>query len=312
MVYDKITLCGFISVNLHMATTGSFSEVLYLDGKVLKGIQSLSFEVTSPETNKPVMGRAHSQLVTFESPPSVSSRVNKVLLNTDFMTGLIDKTGSNREMLGFSGGMFYGDNLMEFNTGVLDGFSITANTSDIPEIAFDFTIYGSMTGRVSNAVTPDGLNFNDPNHFDTDEELDIVSPTGITVLFDKSGDGSITGMNSVSSMTFTEAYSYDVKYGLGSRVPSQIQLLDPILQTANIELEIENYAFEDTYRALDIGTNQDRSIVLEVRGENGSLNKFSMTGAQLVGENINTAAGDFVKANLTYRAYKPLINYPTS
>jgi|TARA_R100000479_G_C6383370_1_gene202046 hypothetical protein len=276
-----------------MANSGSFSEHLILDGKLCNGIQDVSFDAPSPENTQSFIGTDDNRHYPI-SAPKVTAKVNKLLLNQDFITGLVKFTNAQNEATGFSGAMIYGDNKMSFKSGVLDGFSVSASTNDIPEISYDFTIYDALTGESENILA----------HVAADSPKDIIPITGISVTFDKTGTID-NGLNAIKSMTFSEAYNYQVNYAIGQTgAPVSIKLLDPIVQRATIEIEAEDYIFEDNYRAFTSNNVTNRDIALEVRSTGNVVNRYSMSGASLVSESINTQVGSTMSATLQYKGHK--------
>ena len=299
-----------------MAKNGSASEHLILDGKLCNGIQSVSFEILPVETSQSLIGGDESKFIATSSP-RITAKVNKLLLNQDFITGLKDFKDSQGQATGFSGMLIYGDQNMSFRSGVLDGFSVTASTNDIPEISYDFTIYDALTGfSLSYMDEGDPFNDNDVRIFgnvtvplsqaSADSPKDIIPITGVNVTFDKTGIATgIGGLNVIESFSYTETYSYDVQYGIGvTGAPISIKMIDPIVQTASITIQAEDYVFEDNYRAFTSNNVTNRNIALEINGTGGSVNAFELSGASLINESISTQVGEVVSATLQYKGHK--------
>ena len=291
-----------------MAKNGSASEHLILDGKLCNGIQSVSFDISPVETSQSLIGGDESKFVA-TSPPRITAKVNKLLLNQDFITGLKDFKDSQGQATGFSGMLIYGDQNMSFRSGVLDGFSVTASTNDIPEISYDFTIYDALTGFASDHSNDTRISSNVTtplSEASADSPKDIIPITGVNVTFDKTGTATgIGGLNAIESFSYTETYSYDVQYGIGvTGAPISIKMIDPIVQTATITIQAENYVFEDNYRAFTSNNVTDRNIALEINGTGGSVNAFELSGASLINESISTQVGEVVSATLQYKGHK--------
>ena len=120
---------------------GSDEEKIVFNGKLLTGIQNISFSQNVSEAPVEMLG---NDFVTTEiaGPTNFSANVSKLLLNTDFLRTL---TGSTT----ISGQFEYGDNYLDFNSGVLGGYTFNANVGDIPTIEFNFEIFGDVSGANS-------------------------------------------------------------------------------------------------------------------------------------------------------------------
>lgn len=272
-----------------MASEGSHDSQIIINNRLLTGIQNVSFEQSVNENSLSVLGRNHATSA-INGPTSVTASIDKVLLNSDYVTGL---SGSSL----ISGQFIYGDNMLDFNSGVLNGYSVSSTIGETPKIAFDFTIYGDLKGtdtsRLSSATQDSGMA--------------EVADTGITVTFDKQPT------NSIQSCTYTENYVVKPTYSVGLVRPSDIAVMGPIVQEATIAIDVEDYEIEDNFSFTnDTTKNRDRDISLSIENITGGKNLFKLKNACLVSESISAGVGNTVVANLLYRGFKEFTTYTQS
>ena len=305
-----------------MASEGSHDTNIILNDTLLSGIQNVSFQQNYSEEPVSLLGSAYSS-TQIQGPPTTTAKVDKLLLNRDFITGLTGSTGIN--------GVFaYGENALIFDTAVLDGYSLTVGLDSDPEISFDFTIYGDLSGvaptvsrnAVNSPIVPADL----VSAATSDRTIAEINQTGIFIELVDNYDGSFTvsdhpdvgadnttrigKANAIQSFSFTETYQYQPKYKIGDHKPCQIDLIKPIQQSATVSIEIEDYAFKDKYGNLPgksvfaSSFYRDKVVKLTLITKNGDKNIFELQNPYLSSETIGQGVGDTIVANLTYRGHK--------
>ena len=187
--------------------------------------------------------------------------------------------------------------MLDFNSGVLNGYSVSSTIGEAPTIAFDFTIYGDLTGtntsRLASATPDSGMS--------------EVAETGITVTFDKEPT------NSIQSCTYTENYVVTPTYSVGSVRPSNIAVMGPIVQELSIAIDVEDYEMEDNFSFVnDTTKNRDRDISLAIENITGGKNLFKLKNASLIRESVAAGVGNTVVANLLYRGIKEFTPFAQS
>ena len=263
-----------------MASEGSHDTNIIINNTLLTGVQNVSFEQNINEGPASLVGNTYASTI-INGPTNTTARIDKLLVNEDSITGL-------RNTSTISGQFVYGENVLEFNSGVLNGFTVSATINQIPQIAFDFTIFGDMTGCDANRLSS----------ATADNEVEEVPETGITVTFDKSAE------NAVQSFNYTENYNIVPNYQIGETTPKTINILGPIQQQANISIEVENYEIENKLSFItDTNKDRNRNISIEIKNRNGASNTFTLENAHLVSENVSAGVGNTVVANLSYRGY---------
>lgn len=272
-----------------MASEGSHDTKIIINSTLLTGVQNISFAQNIEESPTVLVGREFSSS-QMTAPPSVTASIDKLLLTRDFVTGLtfMDLMPIN-DAAQISGQFIYGDNILDFNSGFLDGYSVQANNGQIPNIAFDFTIYGDFTGGGASreAIA------------DQDFEMSEVSPTGITIVYDKDQT------NAVQSFSFSETFPSQPVYTLGNKKPANIKPLGPISQQAVINIEVENYTPEYNFSFSDqVSGTRNRDVSIVMANKTGATNTFRLQNAHLVSESITAGLGDTVVANLTYNGFR--------
>ncbi len=270
-----------------MAVEGTHDANIYLssgNGSIkLNSIQNVSFNQNVQETPALVVGQSISP-TTIDGPTQTKVSVDKILNNNDFIRTLTGKSD-------ISGQFEYGDNFLSFNKTCLNNFSVSATINELPQASFDFTIYGSLSGT-SNSLSSTAVSDN------TTEE---IIPEGLLVTFDKQST------NAVQSFNYSEVINKQATYGIGSKEPSDIQTVGPILQEASIAIEVEDYEPEETFSFLSGSKDRNRTIKMEISGENSILNTFQLENGYLVSESVGVGVGGTTVANLNYRGYKKLI-----
>jgi hypothetical protein len=259
---------------------GASITVLTESVKKLNSIQNISFNQGVQETPALVVGQSISP-TTIDGPTQTKVSVDKILNNNDFIRTL---TGLSN----ISGQFEYGDNFLSFNKTCLNNFSVSATINELPQASFDFTIYGSLSGT-SNSLSSTAVSDN------TTEE---IIPEGLLVTFDKQST------NAVQSFNYSEVINKQATYGIGSKEPSDIQTVGPILQEASIAIEVEDYEPEEPFSFLSGSKDRNRTIKMEISGESSILNTFQLENGYLVGESVGVGIGDTIVANLQYRGYK--------
>ena len=263
-----------------MALEGSHEEYIIINGTLLTGVQNVSFQQNVNEVPISVLGNDFSS-TTINGPTTVTAAIDKFLLNSDFVTGLTGLTT-------ISGQFEYGDNFLDFSQAVLNSYAVSASVGALPQISFDLSIYGSLSGSDTSIRSSAS----------TENAIEEVSQSGLIVTFDKSAT------NAIQSFNFSETFNLQPIYGLGQNTPTDLSIIGPIAQEATIAIEVEDYEFEDTFSFLSGSKNRNRNIELKISGSNGLLNTFALESGHLVNESINAGVGDTIVANLTYRGYK--------
>jgi len=246
----------------------------------LNSIQNISFNQDVQETPALVVGQEISP-TQIDGPTQTTVSVDKILNNNDFIRTLAGLSN-------ISGQFEYGDNLLSFNRTCLNNFSVSATINQLPQASFDFTIYGSLSGT-SNSVSSSASN---------DDAIEEITPEGLLVTFDKQS------INAVQSFNYSEVFNKKATYGIGSNEPSDIQTVGPVIQEASIAIEVEDYEPEETFSFLSGSKDRNRTIKMEISGENSILNTFQLENGHLVSENVGVGVGGTIVANLKYRGYK--------
>ena len=153
-----------------MALEGSHEEHIIVNGTLLSGIQNISFSQNVQEQVVSYLGNDFGG-TTINGPTVVTAAIDKILLNQDFITGL---TGLNN----ISGQFEYGDNLANFSQTVLNGYAVSASIGEIPQISFDLSIYGSISGA-ETSIKSTALNDNTFETF-SQEKLIVTYDKGVT------------------------------------------------------------------------------------------------------------------------------------
>ncbi len=264
-----------------MAVEGSHEEHVIINGTLLRGVSNTSFEQNVEEQPVSMVGKEFAGKTT-TGPTQVTASIDKYLLNNDFVTTLTGLTD-------ISGQFEYGDNLLDFSQAVINGYAVSTAVGSLPEISFDLSIYGSLSGSDNTSI----------RSLASDESaVENVSQSGLIVTFDKNQT------NAVQSFNFSEAFNVLPTYGLGQKTPADISIVGPIVQEASISIEVEDYEIEETFSFLSGSKDRSRNIELKISGDNGVLNTFSLQNGCLASESIVSAAGDTTTAQLTYRGYR--------
>ena len=160
-----------------MAVEGAYDTNIYLstgDGaRKMNSIQSVSVAQNVTEEVSLVVGKDLSP-TEINGPTQTTVSVDKVLNNNDFIRTL---TGKND----VSGQFEYGDNLLNFSEACLDNFSVSATINELPQAAFDFTIYGSMSGT-STSLSSTSI---------ADNNIEEIPVEGLIATFDKSSTNAV-------------------------------------------------------------------------------------------------------------------------
>ena len=305
-----------------MASEGSHDTNIILNDTLLSGIQNVSFQQNYNEEPLSLLGSAYAS-TQIQGPPTTTAKVDKLLLNRDFITGLTGSTGIN-------GSFVYGENALIFDTAVLDGYSLSVGLDSDPEISFDFTIYGDLSGvaptvtstAIQGGIAPADL----VSAATSDRTIAEINQTGIFIELVDNYDGSfavsdhpdvgadntvrIGKANAIQSFSFTETYQYQPKYKIGDHKPCQIDLIRPVQQSATVSIEIEDYTFKDKYASIPgkslIASSfyRDKVVKLTLITKNGDKNIFELQNPYLSSETIGQGVGDTIVANLTYRGHK--------
>ena len=263
-----------------MALAGSHEEHIIINETLLTGVQNVSFQQNVNEEPILTLGSDFGG-TTINGPTTVTAAIDKFLLNGDFVTGLTGVTT-------ISGQFEYGDNFLNFSQGVLEGYAVSASIGELPQISFDLSIYGSLSGSDTSIRSSAS----------TENAIEEVSQSGLIITFDKNAT------NAVQSFNFSETFNAQPIYGLGQNTPSHLSIIGPIAQEATIAIEVEDYEFEETFSFLSGSKNRNRTIQLQISGSNGILNTFALENGHLVSESITAGVGDTIVANLTYRGFK--------
>lgn len=247
---------------------------------MLKGVQNIAFSQEVVETPVQHLGKSFNGTV-ISGPTNVTAQIDKFLLNTDFVTGLLLTSD-------ISGQFEYGGNTVDFSKAVINGYAVSANVGELPEISFDLSIYGGLKGGeapIKDQSSPD-------------DEIQNVPEEGILATFDKEST------NALQSFSFSESYSIQPVYGIGNTEPSDLVFVGPVNQEASLTIEIDDYEFEETFSFLSGSKDRARNIKLQISGSEGILNTFQLENAHLVSESISASQGGTSIANLKYKGYR--------
>ena len=267
-----------------MALAGHQDEQLILNTTKL---QAISFQQNIADEVVTTIG-TKTRTPTVLGPNTVTAQVDKIVVNDSVtITGLAGQSN-------ISGQFIYGDNVMDFNSGVLAGYSLSSSIGEPPSISFDFEIFGGLTGsgnsRASSAETV------------ADTGAGFIKTTGISITHDKGTS------NNIQSITFSETYNFTPEYSLGSRVPS-INFFDNVNQTMQIELLVEDFSLDETFSFLQDSKERKRNIQFHAQFDGtGAGTGFNLTleSGHLVSESLRAGVGDQTIATLTYRGIKNL------
>lgn len=263
-----------------MALEGSYEEHIIINGTELQGVENISFQQNVNESPISLLGNNFAGKA-IEAPTQVTASIDKYLLNNDFVTTLTGLTN-------ISGQFEYGDNLLDFSQATINGYAVSTSVGDLPQISFDLSIYGSLSGS-NTSIRPLAS---------TESGIENVSQSGLIVTFDKNQT------NAVQSFTFSESFNIQPTYGLGQKTPADISIISPIVQEVSISIEVEDYETEETFSFLSGSKDRARNIELKISGDNGVLNTFSLQNGCLASESIVSSAGNTTTAQLTYRGYR--------
>ena len=269
-----------------MANEGSQEEFVILDTTVLTGVQSVSFSQNTSEDQIVLLGNEFGG-TNVNNPTATSVNISKSLVNNDIITTLTGKA--------ISGQFIYGDNILAFSTGFIQNYSLSANVGEIPKIDCEIEIFGDLSGTHMD----ESRLYGGPSN-DTVLESGVVEipQTGIQVTIDKSS------LNSVQSIVYTEEYSHDPIYTVGSLVPQVITNTLPVAQQIDVGFDVEEYTMESKTGSLATTTNRNRDISLEIFDTTGRLQNFELYKGHLVSESLNTDVANGARANISYRGYK--------
>jgi hypothetical protein len=263
-----------------MALGGSHEEYIIINNTLLTGVQNVAFSQQVSEDPVLAIGSRFNG-TTVTSPTITTLAIDKLLLNSDFITGL---TGSSS----ISGQFGYGDNLIDFEKACLGDYSVSAQVGSLPTIAFNLDIYGSLSGSESS-VELGAVNEN---------SIQKVPQEGLIVTFDKGAT------NAVQSVVFTQTINKQAMYGINSFEVAQVKTVGPISQQVQISIEVEDYELEETFSFLEVSKDRNRTIQIQISGENSILNTFTLENAHLTSESFSAGVGDTIIANLEYKGYK--------
>ena len=263
-----------------MALEGSHEEHIIINGTLLQGVSNTSFEQNTDEQPVSMVGKEFAGK-TITGPTEVTASIDKYLLNDDFVTTLTGLTN-------ISGQFEYGDNFLDFSQAVINGYAVSTAVGSLPEISFDLSIYGSLSGSDTSIRS---LASNE-------SAINNVPESGLIITFD------MNQTNAIQSFTFSETFNVQPTYGLGQKTPADISIVGPVVQEASISIEVEDYEIEETFSFLSGSKDRARNIELKISGDNGVLNTFSLRNGCLAGESIVSSAGNTTIAQLTYRGYR--------
>ena len=263
-----------------MALEGSHEEHIIVNGTLLSGIQNVSFSQNVQEQPVSYLGNDFGGTI-INGPTVVTSAIDKILLNQDFITGLTGLTN-------ITGQFEYGSNLADFSQAVVNSYAVSASIGQLPQISFDLSIYGSISGAAISA-RPAASN---------DNSFETISQEKLIVTYDKGPT------NPVQSFNFSETFNVQTIYGVGQNTPSHISIVGPVICEASISVEVEDYEFEETFSFLSGSKNRSRNIKLQISGDSSILNTFEVSNASLISEDIAAGVGDTIIANFSYRGYK--------
>jgi hypothetical protein len=253
----------------------SYEEYVVIDGVRLNGLQNVSFDYSVGEEAMLNLGKSF-QTTMITSAGTVQANIDKILTNTDH---IITLTGEKN----ITGQFKYGENTLNFNSGVLRGYTVSASVGGLPEIAFDIGIYGDISGTNTLAT------------YDDDNALVNIGQDDITVTFDKSST------NAVQGFTYSENYNFQPIYGLNKLGrPDEIKLIGPIVQELEVSIDVDDFEFEDIFSFLSGAKDRDRNVSVDI----GGYNSFVLENAHLVGESKSLGVNDTVMATIRYRGYK--------
>jgi hypothetical protein len=275
-----------------MALAGHQDEQLILNTTKLTGIQAISFQQNIADAVVTTIG-TKTRTPTVLGPNTITAQIDKIVVNDSLnITGL---AGSRN----ISGQFIYGDNVMDFNSGVLAGYSLSSSIGEPPNISFDFEIFGGITGSGnSRASSTETI---------ADTGAGFIKTTGISITHDKGTS------NNIQSITYSETYNFSPEYSLGSLVPN-INFLNNVTQTMEIELLVEDFSFDETFSFLLDSKERKRNIQFHAQfdgtGAGTGLN-LTLESGHLVSESLRAGVGNQTIATLGYRGTKDLKIFPT-
>lgn len=241
----------------------NFNQNLYINNKIVSGVRSLN---TSYQTNTNLIYNIDGTgVIDMVSSPIIGELRVDIFGNPD--DPFINFTGNNL----FSGSIQYGDRYLLFSSGTVNRYGMRYDYGSPISVTVDSTIYGEMAEITGNYTPYKNLG-----------DLNIYDFHSIDVNFN-----NLFIANDVRSFELSIVSDRNQIYEIGKFLPTDIQLVYPILLGFNFSFVLDEFRFDDIrkniknleYNHLDINLRKfkNREIVRNFNFKNFILNNQSVS-----------------------------------
>lgn len=265
-------------------------QLFFINGSQIPGIQSIQI---SPNYGKMPIKYLGINTVQYapNGPQTSDINISSLLISND---QFIQYTGN----LGFNGHILKtldnaGDNY-SFISGYCTNYNSKCSIGEIPQINVSITAFGKA-GRISALTEIPELNAIQNNS--SDLQLKIPGPGSIDINIDD------FNTNRVLSYNLDIKTSRNPIYILGNRNPNAIELNYPIEMTCSFEIDLDDYAPENSFTYP--GSNTIKTFAIRVKDyiTDANIVSYNLSSMTLINESYNTNVDNNTSMTIEYQGF---------
>lgn len=261
--------------------TANDEQAFYIDGVQLSGISSINMGYTIPSEKNTFLGY-NGNIKNVQNGAGVGSlNFSRVMLSDDEpITSLfLSKSG-------FNGGIQYGSNELNFESGYIDSYECSFSVDQLPESNLSATIFG----RMGNEIEAPLVKRQNPQ-----KELFMPPNSGIFLHC----DGVST--NRVTSFSFRVQFSNEPYYKIGDIYPCEVITQLPVDQSFTATIDVDDYQTKNVYDYIKKGIHtREIKIVLSGKCNQEKQVEYLFENAELLSESFSTDAENNTTVTLNY------------
>lgn len=252
-------------------------QKIYLNGILLSGVTDINGGYSIQENPINIIGKGYTYPVR-QGQLVGNFNISKYYISDE---QLLNYTGSEP----ISGSINHHNKSFGFKDGYLTEYTVNAGIGQIPQANASIEVYGN----IGSGINASG----DQPH------PDIQIPNQGSISVNSTGYET----NRVTDFSYTIRINRNPIYKIGSAFPVEVQTQFPIIQEANISMDVNDIEVKQIEEYLISPSQQDLNIVFKNPINDNIIQTFEIKNARLLSYDVSSNSTDLLSVNLTYNGY---------
>lgn len=255
----------------------NYEQKFYIDETLMSGVTNIdgSFNLNEDPVN--ILGKGYTYSVRQGSLVG-NFNISKYVVGEEVF---LNYTGDNP----INGSINYGNKSFGFEDAYLQEYSISAGIGQIPTANVSLVVYGDIGSGISSE--------GDKPHPD----VQIPNQGSIKLTFD--GNTS----NRVTDFSYTLRINRRPVYVIGSPFPIHIHREMPIVQEANLNMEVYDYELIRLQEYFKSPQKKDLTIEFNNPITESLIHSFTIENASINSQSIRSSVDDVLSISVSYLGY---------